>query len=581
MHPSSESLRSLAGASPLSRRRFLALTAATAGATILAACGGAGAAPTATTASQATPALPPTQVPASAATRPASSAAASASSPAAGTASPTIQAIAPGKPGGTKTFRIGILGTLSQLDPALISSQVDYQVAEAIFNYLGRHTYNPPLGNDVLPELADWEVGDDAKTYIFHLKKGVKFYGGYGELTTADVKYCWDRIADPKTASPYRADFLGSTVQIIDPYTIKISFDHNFPAFLSASVAFRPGFMISPKAYMELGDRWITRPIGTGPFLFDNYQSGTSLTLKRNSDYWGPQPKVDQITYRYKVDDRTAVLAIAKGELDAFYIADPDIAANVAKNPDPNSRFLTSVAGQSPFSVAFNINRKPLDDIRVRQALRYAIDNKAIAKDLFGGLATPINSFLPPFMFGYSEDVTRFDFNPDKARQLLKEANVPADWAPHMISSSGLIISRRVTEAVASYWADVGVKVKAESLEPGILAQRESAKDFDMDGTYIARIDPDQIASSTYRSTTNRGGYAGADGLIDQAKAEPDPVKRAKLYRDLQDKISQDSPSAFIVAVSENLLLNKRVAGLAGAGWQERYDWFNVDVPAE
>lgn len=462
-----------------------------------------------------------------------------------------------------------------------MASQVDFQVAEAIYNYLGRHTYNPPLGNDVLPELAEWEVLDDTKTYVFHLKKGVKFHGGYGELTAADVKYDWDRIANPSTASAYRSDFLGSNVQVVDPYTVKIAFDHSFPGFLSASVAFRPGFIISSKAFMEFGDRWITHPIGSGPFIFDNYQAATSLALKRNPDYWGTKPKIDQVLYRYKVEDRAAVLAIAKGELDAFYIADPDVATSVAKNPDPNTRFLKSASGQSPVTVYFNLNRRPLDDVRVRQALRYAIDSNAIAKNLFGGLATPVSSFLPPFMFGYSEDVAHFDYNPDKARQLLKEANVSADWTPHMISNSGLIISRRISEAIASFWVDVGVKVQAESLEPGIYTQRASTGDFDMDANYIARIDPDQIATSSFRSTSTRRGYSGADALIDQAKTEPDPAKRAKLYRDLQDKISQDSPAAFVVAVSENLLLNKRVTGIAGASWQERYDWFNVDVPAE
>lgn len=219
----------------------------------------------------------------------------------------------------------------------------------------------------------------------------------------------------------------------------------------------------------------------------------------------------------------------------------------------------------------------------MRQALRYAINQEEIAKSLFGGLAEPVHSFLPPSMFGYSSDVTKFEYNPDKARQLLKDANVPADWAPNHVSYSTLQVCRKVSEAVASYWTDVGVKVKTELLENAIITQRTTGRDFDMWSTYITRIDPDQLSAPYFRSDSpgNSAGYTGADDLIDKARFEPDTTQRAKLYRDLQDKISQDSPAAFVISVAEGILINKRVTGLKGAGWQERHDWFNVDVPAE
>lgn len=586
----------------LTRRRLLTLASVSVGATILAACGGEAPAPTVPAAPQATATRPPTQAPVAAgSTAPAASASptgavtsvasaapattvAGAASPAAAVATPSlsIQAM-PGRQGGVKTYKVALLGDLTQLDPALINSQVDFQVAEAIYNYIGRYTYNPPLGNAVTPELAEWEVRDGARTYIFNLKKGVKYHGGYGELTAEDIKYNWERIRDPRTASPYRTDFAGGTIEVLDPYTLKVAFDRPYPSFITASLAFRPGFVISPKAFAEYGDRWKNRPIGTGPFMWDSYQAGSSLTLKRNPDYWGPRPKVDQITYRFKVDDRAAVLAVAKGELDAYYLADPDVAASVAKNPDPNTRFLRSQFGQSPMTIWYHMKKKPLDDVRVRQALRYAIDANAIAKNLFGGLADPIHSFLPPFMFGFSDDVTRFDYNPDKARQLLKEANVSPDWQPNMLGISTLVINRRIMEAVTSYWTDIGVKVKTELLDQSIINQRTNAGDYDMYGTYVSRIEPDQLATPYWSSgsSSNRSFYGGADDLVLRAKSEPDLAMRAKLYRDLQEKISQDSPAAFVVAVSESLLVNKRVTGIAGAGWQERHDWFNVDVPAE
>ena len=276
------------------------------------------------------------------------------------------------------------------MDPAVMNSQVDFQISEAIYNFIGRYTYDPPLGNAITPELAEnWEILDGAKTFIFHLRKGVKFAKGYGDLTADDVKYNWTRIIDPKTASQYRTDFGGSTIDVLDPYTIKVTFDRPMPSFISSSLAFRPGFIVSPKAFQELGDKWKASPVGSGPFVWDSYQAGSSLTLKRNEDYWGAKPKVDQIVYRFKIDDRAATLAVAKGELDAYYLSDPDLMIQAATKPDPNTQFLKSAHGQAPYIIFFNSRRKPFDDIRVRQALRYAIDQNAIAKELFGGLAEP------------------------------------------------------------------------------------------------------------------------------------------------------------------------------------------------
>jgi ABC-type transport system substrate-binding protein len=121
--------------------------------------------------------------------------------------------------------------------------------------------------------------------------------------------------------------------------------------------------------------------------------------------------------------------------------------------------------------------------------------------------------------------------------------------------------------------------------EYAVFLERRRAGDYDIFGISVGRIEPDQIATpywySTSPPTANNSFYTLADDLIDRAKSEPDPQKAKELYRQLQDKISSDAAAAFIVAVSAQLLVNKRVAGLAGASWQDRYDWFNVDVPAE
>jgi peptide/nickel transport system substrate-binding protein len=185
-------------------------------------------------------------------------------------------------------------------------------------------------------------------------------------------------------------------------------------------------------------------------------------------------------------------------------------------------------------------------------------------------------------MFGFKDDVTSYPYDPDKARQLLKAANVPDDWQPSMVSQAILPICRRITEAIASYWTDIGIKVQNDSLDQGLIVSRSAQNDFDMYGTYISRVDPDQLTARFWRSTGsgNRSGYTAADDLIDQIRNEADPTIRAALYGQLQEKLSADAPAAFVVAVSEHLLLNKRVVGEDGAGWLERLDWTTADVTA-
>jgi peptide/nickel transport system substrate-binding protein len=592
-----------------SRRAFLRVALGSGAATLLAAC--TPAAPTASpTQAPAKPAAaPPTQVPASVASPGAASSPAAGASPAASPAasgspaakpagSPSPAAAAPpaapapapaaaaaGKPGGLKVYRVGLSGDATEMDPLRSTTQANHPVQEALYNYAARYSYHPPLSPTIVPELAEgWEVQDGARTYVFHVRKGIKYHDGNGEVTAEDVKWNWERAKDPKTGSSAAPDWAGSTLTVLDPYTIKVTFERPYPSFIGATIAYGGGMIVSPKAHQAAGDKWNTGPVGSGPFMWESAQAGSNIILKRNPNYWGTQPKIDQIQFRMKVDDRTALLAVAKGELDAFYVADPDVAIAASKNTDPNVRFVKSQYGQSPFTIWFNMRRKPLDDIRVRQALRYAIDANAISRDLFGGLAEPIHSFLPPWMFGYTaEGVPKFEYNPDKARQLLKEANVPADWKPSFVSQSILTISRRISEAVSSYWTDVGVQVQNDSLEQGLIASRNTGNNFDMWGTYISRVDPDQLMARFWRSdgATNRSGYAGADDLIDKIRNEADPTARAKQFGELQAKLSEDSPAAFVVATSEHLLLNKRVAGEEGPGWLQRLNWFDVDVPAE
>lgn len=567
----------------LTRRKLLFVSVAAGATTLLAACGGSSGSSSSSGSKSSTSTG---SAVASAAASPVGTQAPSsglASTPAA-TPSPSAAATqaSTGKPGGKKTYRVGTASAITELDPATTTTEVNNAPQEALFEPLVRYTYDPPLSNQVVPDLAkSWEISSDAKTYTFHLETGVKFHNG-DPMTATDVQWNLERVKNPATGSSARTQFTGSTITVVDPATITVAFDHAFPAFIQSTIAYVNCRILSPKAYQALGQNWINHPVGTGPFTWGKYLANTSVTLPRNENYWGTKPHIDEIEFHMDIDAQTASLAISKAEIDAYYVADPNVAITDSKSTDPNLKFMKAQYGTSPFNTWFNMRRKPFDDIRVRQALRYAIDSEAIAKELFGGLAQVIYSFMPPFMFGYTDDVEKFEYDPDKAKQLLKAANVDPSWAPEMISQAILPISVQTTQAIASYWQDVGVKVKNSSLEQGIIVKRSQAFDYDIYATYVTRIDPSQLTPFWHSgSPNNLSGYAGADSLIDQVSSEPDVNKRIQLYHQLQQKLSTDSPASWTVAVSEHLLLNKRVTGSEGAGWLERFNWFDVDVPAQ
>jgi peptide/nickel transport system substrate-binding protein len=557
---------------------------------MLAACGGDDDdEPAATTAATSAATTAPTQASSgggATATAAATQAATQAATATTAASTPAATATQSGSNGGQKIFRVASEPDLQNIDPAHITGAPDYQLGEAIFNFIARYTYDPPLGTDLIPELAEsWDVNDDATEYTFHIRSGVTFHKGYGEMTAEDIAWNWLRIQNPDTGSRYGTDFAGATIEAPDASTVVVTYPNPYPAFLRASLGFRPGMIVSPKAMEELGEAWKTNPIGTGAFEWGEVEAGTTIQLTKNPDYWGEEPNIDEIIWRVKVDGRSAVLAVATGELDGYYIDEPDVALDVQENTDPNTTFVPAEKGQAPYWIAFNFNRPPLDDVRVRQALRYAIDVDAIAEELFGGLASPIHSFLPPFMFGYSDDIMKYPYDPDQAKALLEEAAdiIPSGWNPSMMGSGASAIARIIHEVVGSYWADVGVNALVDLPEYGVFLERRAAGDYDMFGIGVGRIEPDQIATPYWKSGSvpNNSFYTLADDLIEAAKMEADEEQRAELYRQLQDKISSDAAAAFIVATSSHLVINNRVTGVAGAGWQDRYDWFTVDVPGE
>jgi len=273
-----------------------------------------------------------------------------------------------GGSGGALNAAIG--GEPDQLDPQKTSSYFSFEVLENVFDTL----VEPDENLEMQPALAErWETSDDQLTWTFHLRDDVVFQDG-SEFSSADVVYSYRRIIDEKLANAWKFSTI-SDISAPDDSTVVITLTQPTPNLLSNLGGFK-GMAIVQKANVESGDI-ATAPIGTGPFSVSEYTQGDHITLKANPDYWGGAPKLDGVTFRFISEPATALAALKSGEIQWT-----DVVPTQQVDQLEGDSSLT--LGQEPSSdywyLALNEAREPWSDVRVRQAIAYAIDRSAILK---------------------------------------------------------------------------------------------------------------------------------------------------------------------------------------------------------
>lgn len=315
------------------------------------------------------------------------------------------------------------------LDPGNYRDRDTETVIRNIFDALVTRT---PDGK-VVPEIAEsWDV-PDPQTYVFHLRKGVKFHDGH-ELNADDVVFTFERVLKENGISGQtspRKGLLGplERVEKIDDYTVKFTLKNAFPVFTQALVHFQ----IVPKHYIEaVGDEEFARkPIGTGPFKFKEGNLSDRIVLERFDDYYGGSPdlppvgpaKVKTAIFRLMPDPTARVAALKAGEVQIINNVPPNMAKELEK--DGNIQ-VQSAPGTRVYGIELNVKKPPFDDVRVRQALNYAINWDEILNTVYEGSAERLSTIFLPSGFGFNKDLKPYSYDPAKAVQLLKEAGFNA-----------------------------------------------------------------------------------------------------------------------------------------------------------
>jgi len=533
----------------------------------LAACAAPTSAPTPTTAPVAkptsAPVAAPTTAPVAAPTSAPTAAAKPTTAPATtaptAAAKPTTAPAAAGQPKMGGTLRIGTNQDAVGFDPHLTNATASYRILENVYNGLLR--FNEKL--EVQPDLAESYTVDNPTQYTFKLRKGVKFHSGR-ELVAADVKYSIERNMDEKVASPRRSNFNPiDKVETPDDYTVVVKLKSPYAPLLSI-LADRTTAIVAKETVEANGGKLDRVANGTGPFKLKEYVANTRTVLEKNPDYFiKGRPYLDQIIYQPIPDDTARSTAVRTGAVDMVEYAPPkdltllkaDSKITIAGEGNNNVRYL-----------AFNTKVKPFDNAKVRQAIAWAVDRQAVLDAAVSGAGTPLTGgpFLPSFWPGLQQPYYKQDLA--KAKQLLTEAGYPNGFKAKLKNTPTYSFLGNAGIVVQEQLKAIGVDFEIVSLEWSVFLRDYLAKDFEaVVSGYSAFADPHVPLDGTYVSgrQNNFMNYSNPkfDELVAKAAATSDQAERAKLYREIQIIMLEDSPMVYLYAANEYEAMQSYVKG--------------------
>ena len=418
-----------------------------------------------------------------------------------------------------------IAGEPDQLDPHKTSAYFSFEVLENVFDTL----VEPDENLQMRPALAEsWEVSDDELTWTFRLRPGVTFHDG-SPLTAEDVAFSYNRIIDEELTNVDKFSAVTS-VEAPDPATVVIRVDRPVPNMLTNLGGFK-GMAIVSRRNVESGEI-ATHPVGTGPFAFANQRSGDSITLVANPDYWDGAPEISGVRFRFISEPSTALSALQAGEIDWTDSVPPQ---RVQQLRNDESITLAVEPSNDYWYLALNEAREPWNDVRVRQAIAYAIDRDAIVQATSYGTAAKNQLAIPegnPWYVPYD----RYDEGGlDKARELLDEAGVRPRNLDMLVTTD---YPETVTAAqiVADNLAPLGITVNIRTVDFATWLDEQNKGNFDMLMMgWLGNIDPDDFYYAQHHTdgTSNAQKFSDpeVDRLLDAGRVETDRQARFDDYR--------------------------------------------------
>ncbi|MGE2733282.1 ABC transporter substrate-binding protein [Mycolicibacterium vaccae] len=433
-----------------------------------------------------------------------------------------------------------IAGEPDQLDPHKTTAYFSFEVLENIFDTL----VEPDENLQMQPALAkSWEVSPDELTWTFRLRENVRFHDGT-PFTADDVVYSYRRIIDEQLANVDKFSAVTS-VEAPDPLTVVIRVSRPTPNMLTNLGGFK-GMAIVSRANVESG-QIATHPIGTGPFSFRGQKSGDSISLAANPEYWGGAPELTGVTFRFISEPSTALSALQAGEVDWTDSVPPQ---RVSQLRDDDSLALAVTPSNDYWYLALNQARAPWNDVRVRQAIAYAIDREAIVAATSYGTAQANQLAIPEGNPWYTPYDRYSDGGLDEARELLQRSGASPQNMDLLVTTE---YPETVTAAqiIADNLAPLGITVGIRTVDFATWLDEQNSGNFDMLMMgWLGNIDPDDFYYAQHHTdgTSNAQKFSDAevDRLLDAGRVETDPAARFDDYARAATRIADEVSYIFL-----------------------------------
>lgn len=442
------------------------------------------------------------------------------------------------------------------LDPAYIVDVSGGLIAAKLFNGLIR--LNDDLG--IVPDIAEkWDVLDSGKTYIFHLRKGVKF--STNQLVTAeDIKYSFKRILDPQTASPNTwalekisgaKEFMSGKakditgIEVMDTYTLKLKLDRPFSPFLYLLTT-TSAYIVPQDEVTKKGSDFSSSPVGSGPFIMKEWRHGSSVVLERNPSYFEDKAKAEGIVYRVIPEDLTAITEFELGNLDVL----PIPASEFPRFRDSSKwkNHISASKGLNTYYIGFNCSRPPFDNVKLRRAAACAVDRERILNTFYekrGRLSEgPVADLLRKWQV---PGITSFD--PEVAKKMIEEEAAQGRVVNFYVTADQEVVD--IAEIIQSYLKRAGLDVRIKQLEWSAykVALNNGEADMFWLSWWADYPDPENFLfplfhSSNHGAAGNRTRYTNSevDRRIVRGQEEIDLLRRSRDYGEAEKIIAGELP---------------------------------------
>ena len=429
---------------------------------------------------------------------------------------------------------VAVDADVDTLHPTDFSTTVELGVLNQIYDTL--LYYSPDGTKDPEPRIAEsYEISDDGLDYTFHLRDDVTFHDGT-PVTADDVVFSIELYK----ASEYQGSQISmlSSVEATDEHTVVCHLDAPYSPFLQGICS--P--MIASKAYYESSeDDFVNNPIGTGPYKFVSRAKGSNIKLEANEDYYRGAPEIREVTFEVIPDSSTKAIALQTGEVNFAEIdsaTKPQLEANPA--------ITIAEVPTSAFSyIAMNTEKEPFNDVKVRQAINYAIDRDNLVAVCYDGEAEVNSNICAKERFGYSDDQFQYTYDPEKAKELLAEADIetPYDLGEILVAEKYSNLATVIQNDLKAVGLDVTISVKEfnsyiSDLQNG--SYGITALNMTLEGDTQTL---EMAFASDYIGIANNARYSDEemDKLFEQARTETDNDKRAEIFNEIFTKAQDEA----------------------------------------